>query len=412
MNNLIVKYHNVDIEKIAYLLKKEIAIVNNIQNEILKMPALNITYSDGLLDQAIANANDFSKNKNNFMIFGTGGSNLGSKALINILQGRGKNRILFYDNIDPIGFKYSIEKVDLKKTGCIIISKSGETPETLSQFASLIQFFDEENQLEFFFKNCLVITENKVSSLGAISNQYKCKKLDHEVNIGGRFSVFSNVGMIPAIIAGIDVKKIHNGIKDILIKVKEGSFDEHLKLAKFFTSNINKNQIKSSVLMTYSDALFYFGKWYMQLWAESIGKDGKGITPMHAVGTTDQHSQLQLYLGGPKDKFFSFITTNHSKLGLKIHEESLKFSKDSSYLAGKFMGDLMQAEQQATMDTFNQNGLAFREIHLPKIDEFSLGQLMTLSMLETVATCYFLGVNPFDQPAVEQSKILTKKYLS
>jgi glucose-6-phosphate isomerase len=218
--------------------------------------------------------------------------------------------------------------------------------------------------------------------------------------------------MIPAIIAGIDVKRIHNGVKDILIKVKEGSFDEHLKLAKFFTSNINTNQIKNSVLMTYSDALFYFGKWYMQLWAESIGKDGKGITPIHAVGTTDQHSQLQLYLGGPKDKFFSFITTNHSKLGLKIHEETLKSHKNSSYLAGKFMGDLMQAEQQATMDTFSQNGLAFREINLPKIDEFSLGQLMTLSMLETVATCYFLGVNPFDQPAVEQCKILTKKYLS
>ena len=152
MSNLIVKYHNVDIKKIAYLLKNEIEIVDNIQNEILNMPALNITYNDELLNQAIINANDFSKNKNHFMIFGTGGSNLGSKALINILQGREKNRISFYDNIDPIGFKYSIERVDLKKTGCIIISKSGETPETLSQFASLIQFFDQENQLEFFFK--------------------------------------------------------------------------------------------------------------------------------------------------------------------------------------------------------------------------------------------------------------------
>jgi len=408
MSDLIVKYHNVDIKIV--LTKKDIEIVKNIQNEILNMPALNITYNENLLNKAIINAEDFSKNKNHFMIFGTGGSNLGSKALINILQGREKNRISFYDNIDPIGFKYSIERVDLKKTGYIIISKSGETPETLSQFASLIQFFEQKNQLEFFLQNCLIITENKASSLREISNQYKCTILDHEVNIGGRFSVFSNVGMIPAIIAGIDVIKIHNGIKDIMINVKEDSFDEHLKLAKLFTSNIN--QIKNSVLMTYSDALFYFGKWYMQLWAESIGKDGKGITPIHAVGTTDQHSQLQLYLGGPKDKFFSFITTNHYKLGLKMHEKTLQSLKNSSYLAGKFMGDLMQAEQQATMDTFNQNGLAFREINLHKIDEFSLGQLMTLSMLETVATCYFLGVNPFDQPAVEQGKILTKKYLS
>ncbi len=293
MNNLIVKYHNVDIKIV--LTKNDIEIVNNIQNEILKMPALNISYNEDLLNQAIINANDFSKNKNHFMIFGTGGSNLGSKALINILQNREKNKISFYDNIDPISFKYSIEKIDLKKTGCIIISKSGETPETLSQFASLIQFFDQENQLDSFLKNCLIITENKASSLREISNQYKCTILNHEVNIGGRFSVFSNVGMIPAIIAGIDVKKIHNGVQNILTKVKEGSFDEHLKLAKFFTSNISTNQINNSVLMTYSDALFYFGKWYMQLWGESIGKDGKGITPIHAVGTTDQHSQLQLY---------------------------------------------------------------------------------------------------------------------
>ncbi len=188
MKNIIVKYHNVDVKIV--LTKKDIEIVDNIQNEILKMPALNITYNDEFLNQAIINANYFSKNKNHFMIFGTGGSNLGSKALINILQGMEKNRISFYDNIDPIGFKYSIEKIDLKKTGFIIISKSGETPETLSQFASLIQFFDQENQLEIFLKNCLIITENKTSSLREISNQYKCTILDHEVDIGGRFSVF------------------------------------------------------------------------------------------------------------------------------------------------------------------------------------------------------------------------------
>ena len=145
------------------------------------MSALNITYNDELLNQAIIYANNFSKNKNHFMVFGTGGSNLGSKALINILQGKEKNKISFYDNIDPISFKCSIEKIDLKKTGCIIISKSGETPETLSQFVSLIQFFDQKNQLEFFFKNCLIITENKTSSLRDIANQYNCIILDHEI---------------------------------------------------------------------------------------------------------------------------------------------------------------------------------------------------------------------------------------
>jgi len=327
------------------------------------------------------------------------------------LQGKEKKRISFYDNIDPIGFKNSIEQIDLKKAGYIIISKSGETPETLSQFASLIEFFDQKNQLDFFLKNCLIITEDKSSPLREIANYYQCETLDHEADIGGRYSVFSNVGMVPAIIAGIDVKKIYLGVKDLLIKVKEGSFDEHLKLAKQFTLNENSNLINASVLMTYSDALFYFGKWYLQLWAESIGKKGLGITPIHAIGTTDQHSQLQLYLDGPRDKFFSFVTTNHSNFGLKINENAMK-EHNAQYLGGKFMGDLMQAEQQATIDTFNQNGFVFREINLPTINEFLLGQIMTLSILETIASCYFLKVNPFDQPAVEQAKILAKKYLS
>ena len=411
MNELIIKYHNVDTVKLTNLLKIDKEIVQRIQNTIINLPALSIVENEELLNKMIIQTNNFANNKNSFIVFGTGGSNLGSKALINILQGKEKKRISFYDNIDPIGFKNSIEQIDLQTVGYIIISKSGETPETLSQFASLIEFFDQKNKLEFFLKNCLIITEDKFSPLREIANHYKCETLDHEADIGGRYSVFSNVGIVPAIIAGIDVKKIHVGVKDLLIKVKEGSFDEHLKLAKLLKLNENSNLINASVLMTYSDALFYFGKWYLQLWAESIGKNGVGITPIHAIGTTDQHSQLQLYLDGPKDKFFSFITTNHSKLGLKINENMMK-EYNAQYLAGKFMGDIMQAEQQATMDIFNQNGFAFREINLPTIDEFSLGQIMTLSIIETVATCYFLGVNPFDQPAVEQAKILTKKYLS
>ena len=163
--------------------------------------------------------------------------------------------------------------------------------------------------------------------------------------------------------------------------------------------------------MTYSDALYYFGKWYLQLWAESLGKNKKGITAIHAVGTTDQHSQLQLYLDGPKDKFFTFITTNHSNQGLKLHSSTMK-EHGVNYLVNKTMGDLMQAEQQATMDTFKKNNFAYREINLPIIDEFSIGQLMAMSIIETVATCLYFEVDPFDQPAVEQGKKLTKQYLS
>jgi len=163
--------------------------------------------------------------------------------------------------------------------------------------------------------------------------------------------------------------------------------------------------------MTYSDQLFYFGKWYLQLWAESIGKNNKGITAIHSVGTTDQHSQLQLYLDGPKDKFFTFITTDHQNKGLKLNNETAE-TINARYIINKSMGDIMHAEQKATIETFKLKKIPFRQIHIPNIDEFSLGKLLALSMVETIASCTYLNVNPFNQPAVEQGKILTKKFLT
>jgi len=163
--------------------------------------------------------------------------------------------------------------------------------------------------------------------------------------------------------------------------------------------------------MTYSDGLTYFGKWYLQLWAESIGKKDRGITALHAIGTTDQHSQLQLYLDGPKDKFFTFIKSNYQKKGLKIDAEIMK-EESVNYLINKTMGDLMHAEQEATIDTFKLNNFKFREILIDEINEESMGTLMAASIMETIATCVYFEVDPFDQPAVEQGKILTKKYLS
>ena len=163
--------------------------------------------------------------------------------------------------------------------------------------------------------------------------------------------------------------------------------------------------------MTYSDGLNYFGKWYLQLWAESIGKKNKGVTALHATGTTDQHSQLQLYLEGPKDKFFTFIKSNFKNKGLKIHSKTMQ-SESVNYLVNRTMGDLMHAEQNATIDTFKLNNFKFREIIINDINEESMGSLMANSIIETIAACVYFDADPFDQPAVEQGKILTKKYLS
>ena len=401
-------YHNINFEDDNILSMQNEKILKKVQDSINNLPALKILNNKLLLTSIIDQISKFVKNKKLFLVLGTGGSNLGAKALINILQGNEKNKIIFFDNIDPINFENSINKLDLLNAGFIVISKSGKTPETLSQFASLIEIFDQKNSLNNFYKNVLIITEDKPSPLANIAHSNNCYIMNHEKEIGGRFSIFSNVGMIPAIIAGLDVKKIHEGAYQ---EVKNQSSNEFLNIACFFRyQKINPN-INNSVLMTYSDALFYFGKWYLQLWSESIGKNGKGITPIHSVGTTDQHSQLQLYLDGPKDKFFTFITTEHSSKGLKLHQKTME-KQDLKYLSNKTMGDLMQAEQRATIDTFIQNEFPVREINLNQINEFSIGKLMAFSMMETIATCIFFDVNTFDQPAVEQGKILTKKYLS
>ncbi len=400
------KFYNIDFNKNINITDNSNNLISKIDETIKNFPGLKILKDGKLLEKSINTANNFSKNKKHFLVFGTGGSNLGAKAIIDGLQ---KNNITidFFDNIDPVRFQNKINNLDLTKLGFIIISKSGSTPETLSQYLSLIEIFDQKNMKDLLFNNSLIITEDKASPLTNIANKNNIHMINHSKDIGGRYSIFSNVGMIPAVIAGLNVKEIHAGA---LEQINNTNSEDFIKIARFFKfQNIIKN-LSSSVVMTYSDSLLYFGKWYLQLWAESIGKDHKGITPIHSVGTTDQHSQLQLYLDGPRDKFFTFITTDHADKGFKLNNEIIK-ENNIDYLFDKKMGDLMEAEQRATVDTFVQNKIPCREIYLSNIDEYSIGKLLAFSIQETIATCLYFEVNPFNQPAVEQGKILTKKYL-
>ncbi len=376
-------------------------IIDTIKN----FPAFNIIFNENLLIKTLSITKEFKLNKKKIILFGTGGSNLGARALCNIKYNR-DIQIEFYDNIDPNTFENSFEAIDFKTTGFIVVSKSGSTPETLAQFSSLYQKAIQKNKLDEFLSNILVITEFNNSPLYKIAKDIKCTLLEHENDIGGRFSIFSNVGIIPAIILGIDINQLYRGATDVINNFEKYS---SLNLGKYLFLQKEK-KYNSSVLMTYSDNLYFYGKWYLQLWAESIGKNKKGITPIHSVGTTDQHSQLQLYLDGPSDKFFTFITTNHSKKGPLINEDIFK-DTNINFFKNKFLGDLMQAEQYATLETFKQNNFSIREVFIPKIDEKNVGRLLALSIIETISSCMYLNVNPFDQPAVEQSKILTKKYL-
>ena len=398
---MIVKYFNTNFKNI----NNNQNIDQNISSIIKKIPSLNILSDENLLEEPKKISHQFREKKEKIIIFGTGGSNLGARPLNNIILNNNIS-LEFYDNIDPINFEKNFQNINFDTTGFLVISKSGTTPETLSQFSCIYQKSIELSKVKEFCSNTLIITEFKESPLYRIAKDNNCLLLEHHKDIGGRYSIFSNVGIVPAIISGLNINELFNGASEVIHNInKYKPYD----LGRYLTQKENL-KFTNNVLMTYSDSLYFFGKWYLQLWAESIGKKNKGITAIHSVGTTDQHSQLQLYLDGPKDKYFTFITTDHSNKGMKINNEIFK-NTSINYFQDKTMGDLMQAEQLATIETFKLNNFSFREIYIPKIDEKNLGKLISLSIIETIASCIYLDVDPFDQPAVEQGKKLTKTYL-
>lgn len=335
------------------------------------------------------------------VLLGTGGSSLGAQTFCALQR---KKRFHFIENIDADSFDRLFAEIDLKSTFCLVVSKSGQTIETLSQ---LLYCFPQWNKPEHF----LIITENKESPLRALANHWKIHCLEHP-SISGRYSCFSIVGMFPALIAGLSADLLIRGAKSYF----QAQLSDPLNCAPFNAaaslyalSQQGKTQV---VMMPYCDRLRPFGRWFAQLWAESLGKNGKGLTPLIALGTPDQHSHLQLYLDGPQDKVFTFITLSSStKGGKKIKHDFKAFPFPIPLLQGKGFSDLMAAAQRATLETIAQKGCPVREIKIEVLNEESLGALLMHFILETLAMSLFLDVNPFDQPAVEQGKVLTLSYL-
>ncbi|MGH6969422.1 MAG: glucose-6-phosphate isomerase, partial [Stellaceae bacterium] len=299
------------------------------------------------------------------------------------------------------------DALDPAKTGLIAISKSGGTAETLVQFFACVDWLGKRNTAR-----TIVVTEPKPNPLRALAAARKLRTLDHDPNIGGRYSVLSNVGLLPAMIAGIDVAALRRGAGAVLEATLAAKDPRDAVPAVGAAVSVALNQrhgIISTVVMPYVDRLAHFGLWFRQLWAESLGKDGKGTTPIRAVGTVDQHSQLQLYLDGPADKMFSLVMLAQAgkgpRLPAKLPDASL------AYLAGKRMGDLIDAEQRATAQTLIRNGRPTRIFIIERLDAKAIGALLMHYMLETMIAAELWGVNAFDQPAVEQGKVLARQYL-
>jgi glucose-6-phosphate isomerase len=361
-------------------------------------------------------AERFCENFDDVIVLGTGGSSLGGQTIceLAIPSGPARPALHFMDNIDSDSFDRLFQNISPQRTGFIVISKSGGTAETLTQFLYCLDVFRGQLDADKIPQHFIVITEPGERPLRRLAEKLHLEIIDHDPGVGGRFSAFSIVSLLPALIAGIDAYQIREGAAAVLQQMNSASTSKDFPPAIGAVLNValaNENNINTTVLMPYLDRLTCFGAWFRQLWAESLGKNGLGTTPVRALGTVDQHSQMQLYLDGPKDKFFTLILADQKNTGGKIPED-LADDPDLKFIAGKRMGDLMAAEQQATAATLIKNNRPTRIINIKSLDEPTLGALLMHFMLETIIAADLLGVNAFDQPAVETGKILAKQYLS
>jgi glucose-6-phosphate isomerase len=353
------------------------------------------------------------------VILGTGGSSLGGQTLCQLADfgfgpQDGAPSLHFFDNVDPHSISVMLERLTLERTGFLVISKSGSTAETMTLFLvclkAVLDAVGEDKAADRF----TAITEPGDNLLRRLADSHGMAVLEYDPGIGGRYSALSLVGLLPVMIAGLDAKAIRDGAASVLKPVLAGDAPENIEAAVGAAISVGlatENNIVSTVMMPYVDRLADFGLWFRQLWAESLGKQGKGTTPINALGTVDQHSQLQLYLDGPSDKMFTVIMLSCAGAGLSV-DPGLADDEALAYLAGKSVGDLMDAEQRATAETLIRNNRPTRIIQLDRLDETVVGALMMHFMLETIIAAHLLGVDPFDQPAVEEGKILTRKYLA
>jgi glucose-6-phosphate isomerase len=388
---------------------------------LLRLPA-----EQGDLAEITDAARRLKAGATDIVFLGTGGSSLGGQTLAQLaghaVPGigalRGTPRLHFMDNLDPETYGALLGKLPLSTTRFVAISKSGGTGETLMQTAAALSVCREAGLIENIPQLFLGLSEPQApgrrNGLRDLLGTFKAPFLEHDTGVGGRFSVLTNVGLLPAAILGLDIAAIRAGAAQALAPVLARNAPDAVPAvlgAALSVALAEKRGKTIAAMMAYADRLEKFTKWYVQLWAESLGKDGKGTTPLAALGPVDQHSQLQLFIAGPRDKLFTVITTDAAGKGPAIDPDLAELSGEAGF-AGKRIGDLVAAQGRATAETLAKNGCPVRTLHLDTIDERGLGELLMHFMLETIIAARLLGVDAFDQPAVEEGKVLAKQYLA
>ncbi len=350
------------------------------------------------LNFKLKDLNKFNKFKT-VVIIGMGGSILGSEALYYFLKDKIKKDFLFFNDIDEDKLKRLKARKDLKKLLFIVISKSGNTIETLSNFFAL-------NIIKENSRNIIIISERFNNSLYVLARKMKLHHIEHRNYIGGRYSVLSEVGMVPAYFMGINLQKFRSNILNHF-RINNQKF---LKQSSIMLANLlKKNEIKNLIFFNYSPRLDKFLYWSQQLIAESLGKNGKGFLPLVSQAPKDHHSLAQLYLDGPKDKIF-YIFSEKINSSKKIRIK--KMSKKIDFLSNKSLNQVKYAQKNAFIKILKKNNIPFREFEILESSEETLGEFFSYFMLETAIIGKLSNINPFNQPAVEQIKINTENILA
>ena len=395
-------------ERNFYQIKSNDIIFDEIKKEKDSIGYYSLPYQD------ISEIHSFSKTvkQKNILILGIGGSSLGTSAIYDFLKSSNNYTkiLIMLNTTDPLDIRYKLKCIDLKDTFFIIISKSGATIETIANLKYI-------SSLETLNTNNTAIISEYNSPLAKYANKNNMKLFEIPKNVGGRFSVFSAVGLLPLAIIGIDIQNLLDGAK----KVSESFFnqnefyDEIMTKARFMVEN--KHRFNINVLFSYSSCLESFNKWYVQLWGESLGKlnvnnTRQGLTPIGLIGPIDQHSFLQLIMHGVGDKTVTFIKIDDFQDSLEIPNIKLEGLEDLDYINNLKYSKLLDEQANATIKAVHDiKTIPCDTITINKVDEYNIAKLLFSYQLLTSVIGTFLRINTYNQPGVEDGKIILKKSL-
>ena len=386
-------------------------------SELIKSADENRIGFTKLIDNDYGNIKNFIKSVsgkfNDLIVIGIGGSSLGFEAIVDAVLPYGYNslsfserggfpRVWIADNIDPYKSYWITKNCVPQDTIICVITKSGSTVETISNFLFIYNWLEEE--VEDIKEHVIVITDNSDNPLRKFAIEKHFQIFDIPVNVGGRYSVLSTVGMLPAAILGMDINKFLSGAKEVTLN----NYEKILHLAAVYIYYIEK-KYNINVIMPYSSRLNAFGKWFCQLWAESLGKKYNlkgdivnfGSTPLPSIGANDQHSLMQLFKEGPLDKIITFIEVENHDFEVALQNVNIE---DFNYLKDKKIGNLINIELKSTELALKKENKASIKIKIENIDEYTLGYLFMLYQYVVPVIGYTYDIDPFNQPGVEEGK--------